>query len=80
MLHRGKPRAAIVLFRQYLAAAATGELEEDVLVGLADAHELGGDRSTAVGIWRRLLAEHPRSVHAERARDGLRRLQAGTAP
>jgi TolA-binding protein len=80
MLDRGKLRAAIALFQQYLAAPARGELEEDVLVGLADAHQLSGDRSTAVGIWRRLLAEHPRSVHAERAREGLRRLQAGTAP
>ena len=80
MLDQGKPRAAIALFRQYLAAAPTGELEEDVLVGLADAHESSGDRPAAVGTWRRLLAEHPRSVHAGRARDGLRRLQAGAAP
>jgi TolA-binding protein len=79
MLDRGMLRAAIALFRQYLAAAVRGELEEDVLVGLADAHESNGDRAAAVAIWARLLAEHPRSVHAERAREGLRRLQAGSA-
>ena len=80
MLDRHKPRAAIALFRQYLRAASRGELEEDVLVGLADAHELAGERSAAGAVWRRLLADHPGSVHAARARDGLRRAQPGTVP
>jgi TolA-binding protein len=80
LLDRGKPRSAIALFRQYLAAASQGELQEDVLVGLADAHAALGDRAAADAAWRRLLAEHPGSVHAERAREGLRRSQPGTAP
>jgi hypothetical protein len=80
MLDRRMPRAAIAFFHQYLAAASGGELEEDVLVGLADAHELAGESSAAVAVWRRLLVEHPGSVHAGRARDGLRRVQPGAAP
>ena len=80
MLHRGKPRAAIVLFRQYLAAAPRASWKRTFSSGSPTRTNSSGDRPTAVGIWRRLLAEHPRSVHAQRARDGLRRLQAGTAP
>jgi tetratricopeptide (TPR) repeat protein len=79
-LDRGQARAAIGLFRQYLTAAPDGDLEEDVLVGLADAHERIGETSAAVTIWWRLLAEHPGSVHAARARAGLARAQAGTTP
>jgi len=79
-LDRGQPRAAIALFHQYLAAAPTGDLEEDVLVGLADAHDRLGDAASAIAAWRRLLSEHPASVHAARARAGLRRLQRGAVP
>jgi TolA-binding protein len=80
MLDRGRSRAAIQLFQQYLAAAPTGELAEDVLVGLADAEEASGDPRAAAVTRRRLLAEHPGSVHAERARDGLRRSPSGAPP
>lgn len=80
MLDRGRTRAAITLFDRYLAAAPTGDLEEDVLVGLADAHEDLGERSAAVETWRRLLREHPGSIHTARATEGLRRLKTGASP
>jgi TolA-binding protein len=80
MLDRGQPRAAIALFRQYLVDAPAGDLEEDVLVGLAEAHERSGGSPAAIGAWRRLLSEHPTSVHADRAQQSLRRLDPGTGP
>jgi len=72
MLDRGQPRAAISLFRRYLADAPTGDMEEDVLFGLSVAQEAIGESAAAAVTRRRLLAEHPASVHAERASKGLR--------
>jgi TolA-binding protein len=80
MLDRGRARAAITLYDQYLAAAPTGDLEEDVLVGLADAHQDLGEREAAAETWRRLLREHPGSIHTARATEGLRRLKTGGSP
>jgi TolA-binding protein len=80
MLDRGQPRAAVTLFSQYLAEAPDGDLEEDVLVGLAEALERAGDPAGAGATWQRLLVEHPKSVHLDRARAALARLRAGAPP
>jgi hypothetical protein len=80
MLDRGLPAAAIPLYREYLAASPAGSLNEEALVGLALAEEQTGQPGTATQTWRRLLAEHPLSVHAARARARIRALDAGGPP
>ena len=80
MLDRGLPSVAIPLYREYLAANPAGSLAEEALVGLAVAQERVGQRAGATATWRRLLAEHPMSVHAARARERLRVLDGRTVP
>jgi tetratricopeptide repeat protein len=78
MLDRGQPELAISLFRQYLTAAPSGDLAEEALVGLAVAQERMGATAPAAATWRRLLSEHPSSVHVPRARQRIRTLDGGT--
>jgi len=75
-LDRGAYGDAISAFHDYLRVSSGGVLEEEVLVGLATALERQGQGAQAAATWQKLLAEHPTTAHASRARIHLGRLRA----
>ena len=75
-LDRGAYGDAVSAFHDYLRVSSGGVLEEEVLVGLATALERQGQGAQAAAIWQKLLAEHPTTAHASRARIHLGRLRA----
>lgn len=64
-----QPEKAVDGFDAYLDEG--GRLDEEALVGRADALAKLGRRDEEAATWHRLLAEHPRSIHAARARQRL---------
>jgi len=80
LLDRGAYAPAAAAFRDYLDASSRGPLEEEALVGLASALERTGRRAEAATAWQRLLASHPETAHAARARQHLAHLSEGAVP
>jgi hypothetical protein len=76
LLDRGAYGDAVSAFHDYLRVSSGGVLEEEVLVGLATALERLGRGAQAASTWQQLLAEHPSTAHASRARIHLGRLRA----
>ncbi len=72
----GDPAGARQLYRQALRPPGSGALDEEILWGLARADRAAGDRRAERKTLERLLAEHPRTVHAPYARARLRQLAA----
>lgn len=70
----GDPAGARAQFEAYLAKAQGGTLAEEARVGLALAVGRLGDASAERAAWKALLANHPDSVHAARARKRLEEL------
>jgi hypothetical protein len=70
----GDPTGARKEFSAYLAAAPGGTLDEEARVGLALASAKLGDVDGERSAWRSLLAKHPDSVQADRARKRLEEL------
>lgn len=68
---RGSPAAALEQFDRYLASHPAGVLAEEARVGRALALGRLGRREEERGAWRDLLAHHPDTLHAERARRAL---------
>lgn len=75
-LDRGAYDDAVSAFHDYLRVSSGGVLEEEVLVGLATALERQGQGAQAAATWQQLLAEHPTTAHASRARIHLGHLRA----
>jgi TolA-binding protein len=72
----GEPDAALAEFDRYLGAAKGGALGEEALVGRAVALGRLGRHAEEKAAWQELLARHPRSVHAARARARIAELAA----
>ena len=72
----GDPAAARQLYRQALRSPGTGALDEEILWGLGRADRAAGDPRAERATLKRLLAEHPQSLHAPYARARLRQLAA----
>ncbi len=77
LMLKGSPDAALQQFSNYLAAP--GPLEEEALVGRAQALESLGHASEERGTWERLLTRFPSSVYAGPARKRLAALTNGAA-
>jgi hypothetical protein len=70
----GNPSAALAEFDAYLGHASRGALAEEALIGRALALGRLGRAADERGAWERLLAEHPSSTYAARARARVERL------
>jgi hypothetical protein len=70
----GDPAAARRLFQQALRSPGSGALDEEILWGLARADRAAGDPRAERATLERLLALHPRTLHAPYARARLREL------
>jgi tetratricopeptide (TPR) repeat protein len=85
-LDRDRADLAAAQFRQYLATDPAGGASEEALVGHASASNRMGHFSEEARDWRLLLAEHPGSIYARRARVRLEALESqpvgtsGSAP
>lgn len=78
-LNGDRPELAATQFGKYLAGG--GDAAEEALAGHAGAMRELGRAAEEVQDWRTLLARHPRSVYAERARARLTALErTGFAP
>jgi hypothetical protein len=69
-----QPDQALAEFDRYLAASGDSTLHEEALVGRALTLMRLGRPSEERTAWRALLASHPNSIHAERARRRLAEL------
>jgi TolA-binding protein len=78
LLTMGRAREAEREFRTYLATGKKN-LEEEVLVGRADALARLADGGEERRVWESLLRNHPSSVYAARARQRLLELGASSA-
>jgi outer membrane protein assembly factor BamD (BamD/ComL family) len=74
-LSRGRALEALTEFDGYLASG-DAVLEEEALVGRARALARLGARAKERATWKELLAKHPRSAYAWRARQRLQELDA----
>jgi hypothetical protein len=72
LLKQGRPADALAQFDRHLQL--DGEVGEEALAGRATALEQLHRTSEAVAAWKNLLARHPRSIYAERARARLAQL------
>ncbi|HVU51159.1 MAG TPA: hypothetical protein VHL80_10760 [Polyangia bacterium] len=72
-----QPAAALSAFDRYLRDEPGGTLAEEAIVGRAQALRRLGRADAEAAAWSDLLARHPRSVHAELARERLAALVAG---
>ena len=75
-LERGHLANALARFDSYLGTDPDGALAEEARLGRALALEQLGERDDARRAWQELLAKHPGSVHAGRARTRLESLRA----
>jgi TolA-binding protein len=75
LLDRGEPQSALAQFDAYLRGGA-GTLGEEAQLGRALALRKLGRASDEIQAWDALLAAHPNSVHAARARERLSELGA----
>lgn len=73
LLEAGRPRDALTQFERHLQLG--GAVGEEALAGRANALERLGRTDDAITAWKRLLALHPSSVYAERARARLDQLE-----
>jgi TolA-binding protein len=73
-LELGEPRDALEQFDRYLAKSPRGALAEEALFGKASALERLGRGAAERAVWQTLLADHPSSVYADRARHRLERI------
>jgi hypothetical protein len=73
MLDADDPQAALDSFDGYLDAGKGG-LSEEALVGRAQALQRLGNKAEERAAWQELLAKHPKSIHAARARSRLAEL------
>ncbi len=71
----GDPASALTLFDAYLAGEPHGTLQEEALLGRALSLQRLGRTDDERAAWQTLIAEHPTSVHAERARERLEQLR-----
>lgn len=71
---KGDASGARAQFRAYLTTAPTGTLAEEARVGLALSAAALSDAAGERAAWEELLARHPDSVHAARARKRLAEL------
>jgi TolA-binding protein len=67
----GDPTQALVLFTRYLDANPGGTLAEEARLGRALALTRLGSAKDERQAWQQILAFHPNSIHAERARKRL---------
>lgn len=74
-LAAGRAREADRQFRRYLAAGG-GHLNEEALVGRAEALSRLGETDEERRVWQRLQASHPASVYRARAHERLEALGA----
>jgi TolA-binding protein len=70
----GRPEDALASFQRYLRDRPTGVLAEEARAGRAEALRQLGRTTEEADAWRDLMAHHPRSVYAARARDRLSKL------
>jgi TolA-binding protein len=70
----GDPTQALGLFTRYLEASPGGTLAEEARLGRALALTRMGQAKEERQAWQQLLAFHPNSIHAERARKRLEEL------
>ena len=70
----GDPTQALGLFTRYLEASPGGTLAEEARLGRALALTRLGSAKEERQAWQQLLAFHPNSIHAERARKRLEEL------
>lgn len=75
LLAKGRAREADQQFRSYLSSGRKN-LEEEALVGRADALGRLGEKGEERRVWEALLRSHPSSVYAARARQRLDELGA----
>jgi len=75
LLDRGQPQAALAHFDAYLRSGAS-TLGEEAQLGRALALRKVGRAADEIEAWKALLAAHPESVHAVRARERLSELGA----
>jgi len=73
-LDQGDARAAARDFDRYLARGSGGSLEEEALVGRAEALRSLGQRAQEQAAWKLLVNRFPGSAHARRARARLAEL------
>jgi TolA-binding protein len=73
-LELGEPRDALEQFDRYLTKSPRGALAEEALFGKASALERLGRGAAERAVWQTLLADHPSSVYADRARHRLERI------
>jgi len=73
-LELGEARDALEQFERYLARRPRGPLAEEALFGQASALERLGRTAAERRTWQTLLAAHPSSVYADRARHRLERI------
>jgi tetratricopeptide (TPR) repeat protein len=71
----GDPVGARQLYAQALRSPGSGALREEILWGLARATRSCGDYQAERATLERLLAEHPQTLHAARARTRLGQLE-----
>jgi len=71
----GDPSEALTLFTRYLDASPSGTLAEEARLGKAVALTRLGSTKEERHAWQQLLAFHPTSIHAERARKRLEELR-----
>lgn len=73
-LDQGDARSAARDFDRYLARGSGGSLEEEALVGRAEALRSLGQRAEEAAAWKLLVNRFPGSAHARRARARLAEL------
>jgi TolA-binding protein len=71
-----QPHGALALYESYLESEGAGALAEEARLGRALALDRLGRSAEEAQAWQELLARHPRSVHAARARARLAALGA----
>lgn len=74
--HAHHPRRALRQFERYLRAPGDGSLALEARVGKALALKRLGRREKERAAWMDLLRHHPKSLHAEQARERVRELSA----
>jgi TolA-binding protein len=71
LLGTGEPAPALVAFEEYLAAAPSGTLAPEALLGKARALSALGRAAEADGVWREIARRYPDSPYVGR-RSGTR--------